>query len=151
MVGTRQLLLCANYFRLLGNNVTTTKENIGSPLVISDGDGLLGGGPRNWGYLYAWLWGAEDYHTFAVWEVHMFGDDTKIKIVFTKKVRTDKIVKTIMKLQVPLMAKHLLNIQATISLLEAAVYCEVWIPHFGKEFIFNILQRTASTYSSSYQ
>ena len=46
MVGTRQLLLCANYFRLLGNNVTTTKENIGSPLVISDGDGLLGGGGR---------------------------------------------------------------------------------------------------------
>jgi hypothetical protein len=65
----------------------------------------------------------------------MFGDDTKIKIVFTKKARTDKIVKTIMKLRVPLMVRHLLNIQATVSLLEAAVYCEVWIPHFGKEFM----------------
>jgi predicted transcriptional regulator YdeE len=64
----------------------------------------------------------------------MFGDDTKIKIVFTKKGQTDKIVKTITKLWVPLMAKQLLNIQATVSLLETAVYCEVWIPHFGKEF-----------------
>ena len=54
----------------------------------------------------------------------MFGDDTKIKIVFTKKARTDKIVKTIMKLRVPLMAMHLLNIRETVSLLEAAVYCE---------------------------
>ena len=65
----------------------------------------------------------------------MFGDDTKIKIVFTKKVRTDKTVKTIMKLRVPLMARHLLNIQATVSLLEATVYCEVRIQHFGKEFM----------------
>jgi len=45
----------------------------------------------------------------------MFGDDTKIKIVFTKKVRTDKTVKTTMKLGVPLMARRLLNIQATVS------------------------------------
>jgi hypothetical protein len=65
----------------------------------------------------------------------MFGEDTKIKIVFTKKVQTDKTVKTIMKLWVPLMARHLPNIQETISILEAAVYCEVWIPHFGKEFM----------------
>lgn len=65
----------------------------------------------------------------------MFGDDTKIKIVFTKKVRTDKTVKKIMKLRFPLMARHLLNVQATVSLVEATVYCEVWIPHFGKEFV----------------
>jgi hypothetical protein len=65
----------------------------------------------------------------------MFGDETKIKIVFTKKVRTDKIVKAIMKFGVPLMARHLLNIQATVSLLGVDVYCEVWIPHFGKEFM----------------
>jgi hypothetical protein len=41
MEGTRQLLLCANYIRLFGNNVATTKENTGSPLVISNGDGIL--------------------------------------------------------------------------------------------------------------
>ena len=41
MEGTRQLLLCSNYIRFSGNNVTTTKENTGSPLVISNGDGLL--------------------------------------------------------------------------------------------------------------
>jgi hypothetical protein len=80
---------------------------------------------------------AEEDHrpTFAVREVHMFGDDTKIKIVFTKKVRTDKIVKTIMELRVLLMARHLLNIQATVSLLGVAVDCDVWNPHFGKEFM----------------
>jgi hypothetical protein len=70
-----------------------------------------------------------------VWEVHMCGDDTKIKNVFTKKVGTDKIVKTIMKLRIPLMARHLLNIHATVSLLGAAVDCDVWNPHFGKEFM----------------
>jgi hypothetical protein len=41
MEGTLQLLLCANYIRLFGNNVATTKENTRSPLVISNGDGLL--------------------------------------------------------------------------------------------------------------
>jgi hypothetical protein len=138
MEGTHQLLLCVNYFRLFGNNVTNTKENTGTPLVISNGDGLLihWGGEIECIFTSGYEEAEEDHRpTFAVWEVHMFGDDTKIKIVFTKKARTDKNVKTIMKLPIPLMARHLINIQATVSLLRAAVDCEVWIPHFGKEFM----------------
>ena len=86
MEGTRQLLLCANDVRLFGNNATNTE----SPLVISNGDG-----PQiYWGEslsvcLSLIMRKQKGIIPLQCGKFKCLGTTEKIKIVFTKKLRTD--------------------------------------------------------------